>query len=153
MPFDYNTLITDRTQSDVDDARRLIETGGPIPQNHRGFYNASDRNRVGSAAAALAAALAGYGYHTGPVAGKSDWAPDTDVTPVNSANCLADIKSLKDSFYGATPLPDTMDYIDHNTANNIEKLLFEVAGHIGLMERAFARCGAFSSGQEVIFPT
>ena len=153
MDFNFATLITGRAQSNVAAAAAYIASGGRLPSDYRGCYNYTDRNRVGAAAASLAASIASYGYRVGTVEGKSDWEPETDVTPGNSARYLGDIQNIKSAFYGTTPLPDTMDRLGWEDANNIERLLVEVNGYVRLMERAFVRCGAFNSGQEVIFPT
>ena len=63
-----DTLITDRTQADVD------------ARNEKGTYNASDLNRVGAAMNYVADRLraAGYDPHISP---KTDWKDDEWIDP------------------------------------------------------------------------
>lgn len=55
MDFDFSTLITDRTQNDVENKTK------------KGYYNAEDLNRVTAAMEYLSELLEGYGYQTGYV--------------------------------------------------------------------------------------
>lgn len=73
MTFNYTTLITDRTQSDVDRVKYLAQriTKGTATDAERaeyltdlkGAYNASDLNRVTSAMEYLKRLYDHYGYH------------------------------------------------------------------------------------------
>ena len=73
MSFDFSTLITDRTQADVDRAKAIaakIRAGAAsaseLAEFHscamKGAYNYTDLNRVTAAMDALKARLEGYGY-------------------------------------------------------------------------------------------
>lgn len=73
MAFDFNTLVTDRKQSDVAYVKQLIakivagtETEAELAEwksfTLKGAYNHTDLNRVTAAMDALKAKLEGYGY-------------------------------------------------------------------------------------------
>ena len=77
MPeFDFNTLITDRSQADVDAVRELLlkVSGGTATveelaqfnlAKEKGAYNYTDLNRVTAAMDYINNQLVGYGYQTG----------------------------------------------------------------------------------------
>ena len=115
----------------------------------KGMYNASDRNRVGAAVRYLTDLLHSYGYAV-TTAPKTDWVNEHLISPAELSNYLADVTAIKAAFYGATPLPAAMDNIDHEDANNIERLLLEIESYIIGMEAAFQHCGTTFSGMEGI---
>lgn len=76
MSFDFSTLITDRTQADVDAARELtfrVENGLATAEEiarwnlaaEKGAYNYTDLNRVTQCMEYLDETLRSYGYQTG----------------------------------------------------------------------------------------
>lgn len=75
MSFDFSTLITDRTQSDVTALKKLLskpysgwtdeEKAQFSLASSKGAYNYTDLNRVSSAVYALDEMLRGFGYKTG----------------------------------------------------------------------------------------
>ena len=129
-------LITDRTLADVQN------------KTIKGYYNATDLNRVGEAVQELANLINGYGYSVS-VSPKTDW-QGGDVgdipTVTQMAHYLADLAALKAAFYGTTTLPSTMDALTAEQANNIEKLLLEIERNINGMVSAFRHSGATISG-------
>jgi hypothetical protein len=102
-------LITDRTMTD--------------------FYNATDLNRVGEAVLELEALLAALGTLV-DVDAKTNWTITDLPKATQMAQYLGNIQALKAIYYGMTPLPDSMDYLTAEGANNIEKLLLEIERHI-----------------------
>ncbi len=158
------TLITNRTQADVTRAKTLrtkINTDGwssltAAEQSEwlsgmKGAYNYEDLNRVGEAVQYLADQLGGYGYLV-EVKPKTNWAENTIPLAGQVETYLNDLNALKAKFYGTTDLPDTMDNIDLEDANNIEKLLIEIEIYINWMVAGFRKSGTFKSGQGVILP-
>lgn len=118
------TLITDRTQADVD------------ARNDKGTYNASDLNRVGAAMNYVADRLraAGYDPHISP---KTDWKEADCVDPSAQAVYLGDLAELRGQFAMMKSTPEmpprilatginTNDGLTHTWANNIEKILEDV---------------------------
>ena len=119
-----DTLITDRTQADVD------------ARNDKGTYNASDLNRVGAAMNYVADRLraAGYDPHISP---KTDWKDDDWVDQAAQAVYLGDLAELRKQFAMMKSTPEvpprilatginTNDGLTHTWANNIEKILEDV---------------------------
>ena len=119
-----DTLITDRTQADVD------------ARNDKGTYNASDLNRVGAAMNYVADRLrsAGYDPHISP---KTDWKEADWVDQAAQTVYLGDLAELRKQFSMMKSTPEvpprilatginTNDGLTHTWANNIEKILDDV---------------------------
>lgn len=119
-----DTLITDRTQSDVD------------ARNDKGTYNASDLNRVGHAMNYLADRLKSEGYdpHISP---KTGWKDDEWVDSSAQSVYLNDLYELRKQFSMMESTPEvpprllatginTNDGLTYTWANDIEKILEDV---------------------------
>ena len=119
-----DTLITDRTQDDVDE------------RNAKGTYNASDLNRVGLAMNYVAERLksAGYDPHISP---KTDWKDDEWVDLTAQAVYLGDLSELRKQFAMTESTPEvpprllaaginTNDGLTYTWANDIEKILEDI---------------------------
>lgn len=152
--------VTDRTQADVNRAKALNAKGWEAMTEAertewlgglKGAYNASDLNRVGHNVAYLAEVLGSYGYMV-LVEPKTDWTAEDIPTQAQMATYLSNVQTLKDEFYGTTDLPETMDKLTAEGANNIERLLLEIETYINRMVDGFRRCGTLRSGQGVILP-
>lgn len=110
------TLITDRTQADVD------------ARNGKGTYNASDLNRVAAAMNYVAGRLesAGYDPHISP---KTDWKDDDWVDPSAQAVYLGYLAELRSQFammQTTPPVPNDMEKLTYQEANDIEKILEDI---------------------------
>lgn len=110
------TLITDRTQADVD------------ARNGKGTYNASDLNRVAAAMNYVAGRLesAGYATHIIP---KTDWKDDDWVDPAAQAVYLGYLAELRSQFammQTTPPVPNDMEKLTYQEANDIEKILADI---------------------------
>lgn len=111
-----DTLITDRTQTDVDAG------------NEKGSYQASDLNRVGAAMNYVAERLlsAGYDPHIHP---KTDWTDAEWPTPQTMTRYLSDLEELRRQFavLASTPqVPADMAGLTVKEANDIEKILEDI---------------------------
>ena len=119
-----DTLITDRTQDDVDE------------RNAKGTYNASDLNRVGLAMNYVAERLksAGYDPHISP---KTDWKDDEWVDLTAQAVYLGGLSELRKQFAMMESTPEvpprllatginTNDGLTYTWANDIEKILEDI---------------------------
>lgn len=129
-------LITDRTQADVTEG------------NSKGYYAASDLNRVGYAMDYLATIIRGYGY-TLEVHTKTDWTDEDWKLTGEMVKYLQSLNNLKGVFSTLIELPKTMEKIDYVDANNIELLLLTIDETITRVVAGFIRANAFSlySGQ------
>ena len=132
-----NTLVTARTQADVDAG------------NAKGTYNASDLNRVGAAMNYVADRLraAGYDPHISP---KADWKDDDWVDPAAQAVYLGDLAELRKQFtmMASTPqVPADMEDMTYSDANDIEKILEDIDTLLTNAAQAWFYSGDLFSGE------
>ena len=132
-----DTLVTDRTQADVD------------ARNDKGTYNASDLNRVGAAMNYVADRLraAGYDPHISPKTGwkEADW-----VEPAAQAVYLGDLAELRKQFtmMASTPqVPADMEAMTYSDANDIEKILEDIDLLLTNAAQAWFYSGDLFSGE------
>lgn len=123
-------LITDRTQQDVTEL------------NPKGYYAASDLNRVGYAMDYLANIIRGYGY-TLEVHTKTDWTDEDWKLTGEMVKYLQSLNNLKAVFSTLVELPETMEKIDYRDANNIEQLLLTIDETIVRVVAGFTRANAY----------
>lgn len=83
----------------------------------RGAYNFADLNRVERAVEEISD-IEGLGLVV-----KTDWAMWDIPTKSDMARYLSNIKLIRDRYDSDIVLPDTMDNLTYETANNIEKIL------------------------------
>lgn len=126
--------VTDRTWDDVRN------------KTAKGFYNATDLNRVGHNVSYLVELLDGYGYIV-PASPKTNWQIGDIPCAADMAAYLADVEALKAAFYGTAELPGSMDNLTPEAANNIERLLCEIEHHIANMTAAWWYSGELYSGE------
>ena len=151
-------LITDRTQSDVSEAKSMrgrkffdlteAERTKYLSGLKGAYTPAVDMNRVGNAINYLAGIMQEYGYVV-DVSPKTDWQYGEDPTPDDLAKYLQDVQDLRDgvNVLTDTPLPDSMIGIDYVGANNIEKLLKELEQYIYAMIVSFLYAGEIYAGE------
>ncbi|MBR1659256.1 MAG: hypothetical protein IJ705_02945 [Oscillospiraceae bacterium] len=150
-----DTLVTDRTEQDLENLERLAAKGWDAMTAEeksywesaagKGAYNASDLNRVGLAVTYLHDELLESGYlipgYTEP---KTDWYAEDDAhsglenipTEQRMADYLGNVAGIKAAISAAQEIPANMEYLDIDGANNIEKLLVETDSRIDRMRRA-----------------
>lgn len=106
-------LITDRTQKDVTN------------RTDKGFYNASDLNRVGAAMVYLRDKFNDNGYAV-EIEPKTDWkeiyAP-TESGMTLYLGCLGTLRGVIPLPENTPKTPESMKSLTYTTANNIEKIL------------------------------
>lgn len=130
-------LITDRTAADV------------ANETAKGYYNATDLNRVGSAMKWVRDRLIEYGYIC-DISPKIDYAIQDVPIATQMAQYLSDLDTLKTTFvvYSTTPsAPSTMDLLGYISANNIEQILKDIDALITNMVAAFVYSGEVYSGE------
>lgn len=131
-----DTLIYDRTSQDVSSG------------TDKGYYNATDLNRVGEALLYLQDELNGYGYAV-TVTPKTDWAmADIPTIPQMETYLtnVAAIRSVLEVFKTTPHPPETMEKLTFQRANDIEKILADVQKLLTNMQAAFRHCGAAVCG-------
>lgn len=138
-------LIFDRTASDVQYAKN-----NPSAQEWlKGCYNYIDLNRVEEWCKYLSDLLNSYGYGN-LISVKTDWNVKDIQTIEQMARYLNNIKILMETFVlkNDTPqLPESIDKLTFQKANDIEKILFDINELIEKMEAIFRYSGTFYSSE------
>ena len=110
------TLITDRTAEDV------------ANKTAKGFYNASDLNRVEAAVQYVAERFAAQGY-TVAVSPKTDWLA-SDIPTASELETyrqnIATLRALIEVMKSTPETPETMRFLDYSKANDIERILLDL---------------------------
>lgn len=132
-----DTLITDRTQADVDRVLALSAKGwaGMSPEERaewsaglKGAYNASDLNRVREAMEYLAGVFGAYGYAVS-LRPMRTWAAG-DIPAASDLDAyLANLSALRGAaaVLPTTPaVPADMALLTYIEANNIEQILTDI---------------------------
>lgn len=141
--FDFTTLITDRTQRDVDVAKRLNANNGgsklgvgklgsfvigSLNSYLKGAYTAEDKNRVGNAVNDLSERFYAAGYEKTQTA-KTDWTDEAEPNKNDLLTYLNLIGKIRDKItvLESTPsVPSDMRFFGYEEANDIEEILVDV---------------------------
>ena len=131
------TLITDRSKMDV------------MKGTEKGFYNASDLNRVGAAVEYLQKALEETGVFVA-VAPKLDWQMSDIPTAAQMVQYLTDVAALRSALpvTDSTPeTPDAMSGLDWIKANAIEQILVDLDGTLNRIPLSYVYSGEIYAGE------
>lgn len=130
-------LITDRTRADV------------ANQTDKGFYNASDLNRVGAAVEYIAGRFAALGYDC-PVTVKKDWLTSDAPTASQLETYRQNIVTLRSriAVMQSTPnAPASMAGLNYVKANNIEQILLDLDALITNITKSWCFSGEVYAGE------
>lgn len=130
-------LITDRTRADVEN------------KTNKGFYNASDLNRVGAAVQYVAERFAAQGY-TVAVSPKTDWLASDIPTASELETYRQNIAALRGliAVMKSTPeTPETMRVLDYIKANDIERILLDLDTLLTNAALAWYQSGELYAGE------
>ena len=158
-----DTLITDRTQADVDRARELtkkLNAGTATVEELaewnsivlKGSYDYSDLNRVGDAVQYLSEILKSHGYDC-PVSPKLDWSESGRGAPSDMAQYLQNVQTLRGilTLLPETPnVPADMEKLTWQEANAIEQILVDLESTIKTMLKTRVACGDAYCGGEYL---
>lgn len=131
-------LITDRTRADVEN------------ETDKGFYNASDLNRVGAAVEYIAGRVTALGYAC-PVTVKKDWLTSDAPTASQMEAYRQNIVTLRGQIAVMQSTPDapaSMAGLDYVKANNIEQILAYIDFILQNMPAASRHCGVTVCGSK-----
>lgn len=131
------TLITDRTAEDV------------ANKTAKGFYNASDLNRVGAAVQYVAERFAAQGY-TVTVSPKTDWLASDIPTASELETYRQNIATLRAllAVMPTTPeAPDSMAGLTYTEANSIERILLDLDTLLTNAALAWYQSGELYAGE------
>ena len=131
------SLITDRTRADVEN------------KTDKGFYNATDINRVGAAVEYIAGRFAALGYAC-PVTVKKDWLTSDAPTQRQMETYRENIVTLRGQIavMKSTPnAPASMAGLDYVKANNIEQILLDLDALIDKLIKSWYFSGELYAGE------
>nr|DAW49195.1 MAG TPA: hypothetical protein [Caudoviricetes sp.] len=131
------SLITDRTRADV------------VNQTDKGFYNASDLNRVGAAVQYVAERFAAQGYAV-EVSPKTDWLASDIPTASELETYRQNIAALRAllAVMPTTPeAPDSMAGLTYTEANDIERILLDLDALLTNAALAWYQSGEIYAGE------
>nr|DAG35498.1 MAG TPA: hypothetical protein [Bacteriophage sp.] len=131
------SLITDRTRADVEN------------KTNKGFYNASDLNRVGAAVQYVAERFAAQGY-TVTVSPKTDWLASDIPTASELETYRQNIAALRAllAVMPTTPeAPDSMAGLTYTEANSIERILLDLDTLLTNAALAWYQSGELYAGE------
>ena len=131
------SLITDRTRADV------------ANQTDKGFYNASDLNRVGAAVEYIAGRFTALGYDC-PVTVKKDWLTSDAPTASQLETYRQNIVTLRSriAVMQSTPeAPASMAGLNYVKANNIEQILLDLDALITNITKSWYFSGEVYAGE------
>lgn len=148
-----DTLITDRTQADVERVRKLAAKGFSTMTaaeqaewlaGMKGAYNASDLNRVGTALNYLAGRLASICGKSIAWTAKTDWAVTDIITASRAAEYRRQIQDIRDAlaYPAGTPDAPQLGRLTYTDANNIERILKLCEDLIVNVAKSFRHTGA-----------
>ena len=131
------SLITDRTRADVEN------------ETDKGFYNASDLNRVGAAVEYIAARFTALGYAC-VVTTKTDWLTSDAPTASQLETYRQNIVTLRGQIavMASTPeAPASMAGLNYVKANNIEQILLDLDALITNITKSWYFSGEVYAGE------
>ena len=147
------TLVTDRTQADVERVRELAAKGFAAMTaaeqaewltGMKGAYNAADLNRVGIALNYLAARLSSICGRSIAWTAKTDWAV-TDIPAASQAETYRrQIQDIRDALVYPAGTPDVpqLARLTYTGANDIERILALCEDLIVNVAKSFRHTGA-----------
>lgn len=148
-----DTLITNRTQADVERVRKLAAKGfAAMTADERaewlagmkGAYNASDLNRVGTALNYLAGRLASICGKSITWTAKTDWAVTDIITASQAEAYRKQVQSIRDAltYPAGTPDAPELGRLTYTGANDIERILTLCEELIVNVAKSFRHTGA-----------
>jgi hypothetical protein len=157
------SFITDRTQVDVNranDIKGKYTAGGwdsltaseqaAFKAGLKGSYNDTDLNRVGNALTELRDLLTSRGYEVS-VDVRTDWTEKewpTKETMGAYVQSIRNIRSMLTELETTPAVPDGMDDLTWQTANDIEKILADVDDALDRMARTWFYAGEIYGGEQ-----
>lgn len=136
-------LIIDRTESDA------------LLGNEKGVYSYTDLNRVEEAVKDLSEEITALGFVL-KLQTKTDWGLPRNFSasrwPVESQmkRYLNNVSEIRKILIISTKLPESMEKLDWNGANNIEKVLRTAFGRIEGIKQSYYYSGEIYAGEGIL---
>lgn len=153
MSIIIDTLVTDRTQADVERVKALAAKGFAAMTaaeraewlaGMKGAYNAADLNRVGTALNYLAGRLGAICGKIITWTAKTDWAVTDIATASQAETYRQQIQDIRDAlaYPAGTPDAPQMKRLTYTGANDIERILTICEELIVNVAKSFRHTGA-----------
>lgn len=144
--------IYDRTESDVAEARSLIEyykVNGEMTGSNvlKGCLNARDLNRIESNIQYLCDSLVGR-YYFCDTPSVVTWSVNSIPKTTHITRITGNVAKLVSAYYKPPDSPVVPTNMTHySQINDIEKMLHQMKTMIEHMDSSYRRCGTFSCGE------
>ena len=135
-------LIYDRTQLDVTYALNNPSSTSFL----KGAYNYTDLNRIEEWCEYIAQQLNLYHYYV-EIETKTDWTMEDFPTKAEMKRIRDNVELLKEAFIAFTAVPDDLEKMTFEKANNLEKVIYELKTLINNMIESFYYSGEIYSGE------
>ena len=127
-------LIFDRTQTDIEQ------------KTPKGYYNYTDLNRVETWCEYLANLLTSYSYPVS-ITIKKNWTMSDLPNTTDMERIRSNVNAIKTAFHAYTNIPENLEYMTIEKANDIEKILSEIDFLTKNMISSFRYSNTFNSGE------
>jgi hypothetical protein len=135
-------LIFDRTQNDVNYALNNPSSSDFL----KGSYNYTDLNRIEQWCEYISQELNMYSYSV-DITTKTDWELTDFPTKTEMERIRSNAQKLKDAFISFTIVPENLEKMTYQKANDLEKVLDELNTLIKNMIANFYYSGEIFSGE------
>nr|DAH76857.1 MAG TPA: hypothetical protein [Bacteriophage sp.] len=154
-------MITDRTQSDINTAKNLIETkvkkfvtltAAEIEALERGTMTINTLNRIEEKQSELKTLLNQCGYYGTDITVKTNWKIGDMFYDVDFQRIIDNENLLRNALYTFIDTPNTPDIsFGYEDINNLEKILVDIENMITIMKKNFRKSGTFKSGEVLLW--
>jgi len=137
------SLIWDRTQTDVDYALECEKNNIYSSENLKGAYNISDRNRVGRALNYLSECIKNSGRTEIEVNIKENWIMSDIIKHEDNNNVLNAVNKLEYflPYNNIQSTPSNLDSLTYVKANTTEHIIFDLYGVLSRLINSWLYCG------------
>lgn len=149
-------MITDRTQYDVDEAKRIraekiqkeiTPTEAEIAQLERGLITINTLNRIEEKQEELKELINGLGYYNTPIVNKS-WKHSDIFSQADFDRIIENDRILKEAFFVYSDTPSVPLARPHfQNVNDLEKILDDLDIMINDVKSYYPECGSWETGQ------
>lgn len=151
-------MITDRTQSDIDNAKLIREnhvkqfkslTAEQITTLERGTMTINTLNRIESKQDELKNLFNDIGYWNTDIINKTDWVNEDIFVESDFQRIINNENILRNAFYTYADTPNTPNISFHyEDINSLEKILEDLDVMINDVKSNYRECGTFECGEE-----
>lgn len=149
-------MITDRTQSDIDNAKLIREnyvkqfktlTSEQITTLERGTLTVNTLNRIESKQDELKNLFNEIGYWNTGITNKLNWAVGDMFTESDFQRIIDNENILQNAFFTKSDTPETPPISFHyEDINSLEKILVDLDVMINDVKSNYRECGAYECG-------